>query len=114
MLFKDVLLRTRRVLMLFKDVSLRTKRAFILFKDVPLRNRRVLSLYNIHSDSALLVLNRTLFNSIYALLALSQRYRKYINPLFDKMFENYLMKGIISIGCEYEIIFKTQGNYMVL
>ena len=33
MLFKDVSLRTRRVLMLFKDVLLRTRRVLMLFKD---------------------------------------------------------------------------------
>ena len=46
----------------------------MLFKDVPLRTRRVLSLCKVCGDSALLVLNGTLLNSINALLALGKRY----------------------------------------
>ena len=36
--------------------QLRARRALLQFKDVPLRTRRVLSLYNVYGDSALLVL----------------------------------------------------------
>ena len=46
----------------------------MLFKDVLLRTRRALLLYNVFGDSALLVLNGTLMNSVSALLALSRRY----------------------------------------
>ena len=51
--------------------QLRARRALLLFKDVTLRTRRVLWLYKVYSDSALLVLNETLLNSVNALLALS-------------------------------------------
>ena len=54
--------------------QLRARRALILFKDVPLRTRRALSLYKVCGDSALLVLNGILLNSVNALLALSQQY----------------------------------------
>ena len=43
------------------------------FKDVLLRTRRVLSLYKVYGDIALLVLNGTSLNIINALLALSRR-----------------------------------------
>ena len=46
----------------------------MLFKDVPLKTRRVLLLYNVYWESALLVLSKTLLNSVNALLALSWRY----------------------------------------
>ena len=48
----------------------------MLFKDVPLRTRRALSLYKVYGDSALLVLDGTLLNSINALLALSHHIRQ--------------------------------------
>ena len=41
------------------------------FTNVPLRTRRALLLYNVYGDSALLVLNETLLNSISALVALN-------------------------------------------
>ena len=44
------------------------------FKDVQLRTRRVLSLYKVYGDSPLLVLNGILLNSVNALLALSRRF----------------------------------------
>ena len=48
------------------------KRGLTLFKDVLLRTRRLaLSLYKVCGDNALLVLNGTSLNSINALLALS-------------------------------------------
>ena len=53
--------------------QLRARRALSLFNNVALRTRRVLSLYNVYGDSALLVLNGTLLNSINALLVLSRR-----------------------------------------
>ena len=40
--------------------QLRARRVFILFKDVLLKTRRVLLLNRVYGDSALLVLNRTL------------------------------------------------------
>ena len=46
----------------------------MLWKDVPLRTRRVLSFYKVCGDSALLVFNRTLLNSINDVLALSWQY----------------------------------------
>ena len=49
-------------------------RALMQFKDVPLRTRRVLSLYKLYGDSALLVLNGTVMNRINTLLALSRQY----------------------------------------
>ena len=70
---KDIPLRTRRALMLSKDIPLRTRRALMLSKDIPLRTRRALTLYKVYGDSALLVLNGTLLNSVNALLALSQQ-----------------------------------------
>ena len=50
--------------------QLRVRRALSIFKDVLLRSRRVLSLYKVYGDSAILVLNKTL-NSVRALLALN-------------------------------------------
>ena len=41
----------------------RAKRALSLFKDVPLRTRRVLSLYKVFSISLILVLNETSLNN---------------------------------------------------
>ena len=41
------------------------------FKDIPLRTRRVLSLYKVYGDSALLVFNGTSLNCNNALLALT-------------------------------------------
>ena len=46
----------------------------MLFKDVSLRNRRVLLLYKVYVNSALLVLKGTSLNIDNALLALSHRY----------------------------------------
>ena len=46
----------------------RSLKGITLFKDLPLRTRRALSLYKVYRDSGLLVLNRTLLNSINALL----------------------------------------------
>ena len=77
-IFKEVPLRTRRVLSLYNvygnsallvlnRTSLNGDSAFL----TPLRTRRVLSLYNVYGDSALLVLNRTSLNGDSALLALS-------------------------------------------
>ena len=74
MIYKDVPMSTRRALTIYKDVPLRTRRALTIYKDVPLRTRRALSLYKFYGDSALLVLNRTLLNSVNALLALSWHY----------------------------------------
>ena len=54
--------------------NLRAIKVLILFKDVLLKTRRVLSLYRVCGDNTLLVLNGTLLNVINALLALSQRY----------------------------------------
>ena len=48
------------------------RRALMQFKDVLLRTRRVLSLSKVCGNSALLVLNGTVLNSINALLALSR------------------------------------------
>ena len=45
----------------------------MLFKDVLLRNRRVLSWYKVYGYNALLVLFGTSLNSINALLALGRR-----------------------------------------
>ena len=45
----------------------------MMFKDVLLRTRRVLSLYKLYGDSALLVLNGKSLNCVNAFLALSQR-----------------------------------------
>ena len=42
-----------------------------IFKDVPLRTRRVVSLYKVYGDSTLLILNGTSSNSDSALLALN-------------------------------------------
>ena len=44
--------------------QLRARRALSLSSDVPLKTRRVLSLYKVYDDSALLVLNGTLLNSV--------------------------------------------------
>ena len=53
--------------------QLRPRRALTLFKDVPLRTRRALVLlYNGYGDNALLLLNRTLLNSVNTLLALNR------------------------------------------
>ena len=54
--------------------QLKARRALTLFDDVPLRTRRALSLNKLYGDSALLVLNTTLLNSVNALLVLSQWY----------------------------------------
>ena len=54
--------------------QLRARRALSLLHDVPLRTRRALSLCKVYGDSALLVLNGTLLNSVNALLAFSRRY----------------------------------------
>ena len=54
--------------------SVESKRVVMLFKDVLLRTRRVLLLYNVNGNNALVVLSRTLFKSINALLGLSERY----------------------------------------
>ena len=43
----------------------------MMFKDVPFRTRRALSMFKVYGDSAHLVLNGTLLNSVNALLALS-------------------------------------------
>ena len=53
-------------------VNLRARRALSLFRDVPLRTRRVLSTQTLYSDSALLVLKGSL-NIDSALLALNWR-----------------------------------------
>ena len=53
--------------------QLRARRALSLFNVVSLRTRRVIPLSKVHGDSALLVLNRTLLNSINALMALNRR-----------------------------------------
>ena len=45
-------------------LQLRARKALSLFNDVPLRTRRALLLYRVYGDSALLVLNGTLLNSI--------------------------------------------------
>ena len=47
----------------------------IMFKDVLLRTRRALSLYKVYGDSALLVLNGTSLNSANALLAFSWHHK---------------------------------------
>ena len=65
--------------MVCKYCQLRAKGALMLFKDVLLRTRRALSLYEVHGNSALLVLNRTLLNSINAILALN----RYISNFFQ-------------------------------
>ena len=44
----------------------------MIYEDVPLRTRRALSLYKVYGDSAPLVLNGTLLNSVNALLALGR------------------------------------------
>ena len=56
-----------------KHNQLRARWALILFTDVPLKTRRVLLLYKVYGDSALLVLSGTSLNSVYALQALSRR-----------------------------------------
>ena len=55
----------------FLYCHLRAIRAQSLFKDVPLRTRRVLLLYKVYGDSALLVLNGTSLNRDSALLVLN-------------------------------------------
>ena len=42
----------------------------MLFKDVSLRNKRALFMYGVYGDSALLVFNGTMVNSVNALMAL--------------------------------------------
>ena len=54
--------------------QLRARRALLLFKDVLLRTRRVLLLYKVYGNSILLVLNKTAFNSVDAFLALGRPY----------------------------------------
>ena len=54
-----------------KYPQLRARRVLSIFKDVLLRTRRVLLLYNVFGDSALLNLNGTSLNSDSALLALN-------------------------------------------
>ena len=56
--------------------SVESQKGVMMFKDVRLRTRRVMSLYSLWriGDSALLVLNRTSLNSINVLLTLSWRY----------------------------------------
>ena len=46
----------------------------MMFKDVLLRTRRALLLYKVYGSSTLLVLNGTYLNSVNALLVLSRRY----------------------------------------
>ena len=65
--------------------QLRARKALMQFKDVPLRARRALSLYKVHGDSALLVLNGISLNNINALLALSRRF-----DAFDYFFQFFL------------------------
>ena len=55
-------------------LHLRARRALMLFKDVLLRTRRALLLYIVYGDSPLLALNGTSLNSVNALLAPSWRY----------------------------------------
>ena len=52
----------------------RTRRALMMFKDVLLRTRKTLLLYKVYGDSAHLVLNETSLKFINTLLALSRRY----------------------------------------
>ena len=51
--------------------QLKARKALSIFKDVSLRTRRMLSLNNVYGDSALLVLNGTYLNSESALMALN-------------------------------------------
>ena len=54
--------------------QVKARRALLQFKDVLLRTRRVLSLYKVYGDRALLVFNGTSLNCNNALLALNWRY----------------------------------------
>ena len=56
------------------DRRSRARRSLSLFNNILLRTRRALSMYKVYGDSALLVLNGTLLNSVNALLVLSQGY----------------------------------------
>ena len=63
-----------RTRLICTHLKLTARRSLSLFDDVLLRTRRALSLYNVYGNSALLVLNWTLLNSINALLALSRHF----------------------------------------
>ena len=64
-----------------KKNKLRARRPLSLINNVPLRTRRGLLPYKVDGDSALLVLNGTLLNSLNALLALSRRSDPHSTPV---------------------------------
>ena len=76
--------------------QLRARRALMLLKDVPLRTRRALSLYKVYDNSALLVLNGTLLNSVNRAANVQRRVslfsRLEICILKEKSLFHYLVK----------------------
>ena len=80
--------------------QLRPRRALMQFKYIPLRTRRALALYKVYRDSARLVLNGTLLNSINALLALSRQYKTYIKQGCDYQ-KHYEYMCVYVCVCEF-------------
>ena len=64
---------------------MRARRALPLFKDVPLRTRRVLLPWILYSNSTLLVVNKTSLNIDSALLALNWRHIERFDVYEDKV-----------------------------
>ena len=94
--------------------QLRAKRALMLFKDVLLRTRRALSLYILYGDSGLLNLNGTSLNSVNALLVLSVNAllalsRKYIllSPLSQEMTHVLVLKWFIHFSSRLNLLVVT-------
>ena len=73
---------------------LRARRALMLFNYILLRNNRTLSSQTLYSDSALLVLNGTLLNGVYALLLISNFLTIFLN--FFNHFQNFITRLYIS------------------
>ena len=101
--------------------QLRARRALSIFKDVPLRTSRVLSLYNVQGDSALLDLNRTSLNSDSALLAFNWRYAPFSCHAFPLLIDggiilchtSHLWHGNLlmpDLCVQHKVVFANMGS----
>ena len=68
----------------------------MLFKDILVRTRRALALYKVSGNSALLVLNGASLNSVNALLALSRRIVPSLKFPFKLIFKSEKSKSLDS------------------
>ena len=83
---------TLSVLLLQTHHQLRATNVFSQFKDVLLRTRRVLYLYKVGGDSTLLVLNGTSLNTVNALLVLNQRHNHLVDRWTRLWYSNWVQR----------------------